>query len=162
MKRVPSDTPGRRRGALMHQLRGALGPSPEDVVGIDLPRHQLRALFIVDKHGPLSVGRLAQDTGASLASASSLADRLVRSGYLERQPDPADRRRVLLVVTRLGHEVVERLEARFHERFDRLVGAMSPDGRASLEAGLTDMIRAAQALGLLARPDQHPTHGDHP
>jgi DNA-binding MarR family transcriptional regulator len=146
MNHVPSDTPGRRLGALMHQLRGALGPSPEDVVGIDLPRHQLRALFIVDKHGPLSVGRLAQDTGASLASASSLADR----------------RRVLLVVTGPGHEVVARLEARFHERFDRLVGAMSPDGRASLEAGLTDMIRAAQALGLLARPDQHPTHGDHP
>ena len=162
MNRVPSDTPGRRLGGLMHQLRGALGPSPEDVVGIDLPRHQLRALFIVDKHGPLPVGRLAQDTGASLASASSLADRLVRSGYLERQPDPADRRRVLLVVTGHGHEVVERLEVRFHERFERLVGAMSPDGRAALEAGLTDMIRAAQALGLLARPDQHPTPGGHP
>jgi DNA-binding MarR family transcriptional regulator len=156
------DTPGQRLGGLMHQLRGALGPSPEDVVGIDLPRHQLRALFIVDKHGPLSVGRLAQATGASLASTSSLADRLVRSGHLERQPDPADRRRVLLVATGLGHDVVERLEARFHERFDRLVGAMSPEGRVALEAGLTDMIRAAQALGLRTPPGHHPTHGDQP
>lgn len=162
MNRVPSDSPGRRLGGLMHQLRGALGPTPEDVVDIELPRHQLRALFIVDKHGPLPVGRLARATGASLASTSSLADRLVRSGHLERQPDPADRRRVMLVATGLGHDVVERLEARFHERFERLVGAMSPEGRAALEAGLTDMIRAAQALGLRTRPDHHPTHGDHP
>lgn len=162
MSSADPDTPGHRLGELMHQLRGALGPSPEDVVGIDLPRHQLRALFIVDKQGPLPVGRLAEATGASLASTSSLADRLVRSGHLERQPDPADRRRVLLVATKLGDEVVVRLESRFHERFERLVGAMTPEGRAALEAGLSDMIRAAGALGLRTHPDHQATHGEQP
>ena len=76
----------------MHQLRGVAGPSPEDLVGIDLPRHQLRALFIVVKHGPLTVGRLAEATEASLASTSSLAERMVRSGHLQRRgrsPRPA-------------------------------------------------------------------------
>jgi DNA-binding MarR family transcriptional regulator len=138
-------------------LRSVVAPSPEDLVDIDLPRHQLRALFVVVKAGPISVGRLAELTAASLASASSLADRLVRSGHLERQSDPADRRRVLLAATPAGKEIAGRLEARFHERFERLVSAMSPAGRAALEAGLTEMIRAAGELGLgpVSEPHQH-------
>ncbi|MEA2027282.1 MAG: MarR family transcriptional regulator [Chloroflexota bacterium] len=149
---VDSSTP--RLGELMHQLRGLAGPSPEDLVGIELPRHQLRALFIVVKHGPLTVSHLAEATEASLASASSLAERLVRSGHLQREADPDDRRKVLLVATPQGREVAEQLESRFRQRFERLVEAMSPEGRSALETGLTDLICAADELGLRSR-DHH-------
>lgn len=155
-----ADGASARLGRLMHRLRGLASPSPEDLVDIDLPRHQLRALFIVTKHGPLSVSALAQATDASLASTSSLAERLVRSGHLRRRADPHDRRVVLLVATDQGEAVVDQLQSRWHARFDRLVGAMSPEGRAALEAGLSDMIRAAERLGLHADNDPH--HGDHP
>jgi DNA-binding MarR family transcriptional regulator len=137
----------------MHELRSVAGPSPEDLVGIDLPRHQLRALFIVVKHGPLSVGELADATHASLASTSSLAERLVKSGHLRREGDVNDRRKVLLVATAQGREIAEELSSRFNERFKRLVGSMSPEGRIALEAGLTDLIRAADELGLRSHPD---------
>ena len=156
-----ADETSRRLGELMHRLGTALGPSPEDVAGIDVPRHQLRALFIVVKHGPMSVGDLAAATHASLASTSSLADRLARGGYLERQPDPDDRRRVLLVATALGRETAETLQRRFHARFERLVLAMSPEGRAALETGLQDMIRAADELGVRTEPVHHHAPGDH-
>jgi len=148
-----------RLGQLMHQLRGVVTPSPDDLVGIELPRHQLRALFVVAKTGPVTVSHLAEATDASVASTSSLANRLVRSGHLERQSDPTDRRRVLLAATPAGREITDHLEARFHERFDRLIAAMSPDGRGALEAGLTDMVRAAGELGLNADPD--PAHHHH-
>ena len=149
-----------RLSELMHRLGSTLGPSPEDVADIDVPRHQLRALFIVANHGPLSVSALAQATHASLASTSSLADRLVKSGYLRRESDPHDRRRVRLAATDQGQETADRLMRRFHERFRRLVEAMSPAGREALEIGLVDMIRAAEALGL--RTDHHHPHpGDH-
>lgn len=152
--------PVHRLGKLMHQLRGTLAPSPEDFVGSDLPQHQLRALFVVDKHGPISVGGLAEATHASLASASSLADRLVRSGHLQREQDAGDRRVVLLVATPQGQAVTEELTSRFRARFERLVEAMTPEGRAALEAGLTDMIRAADELGVRSTDDpQH--HGGH-
>jgi DNA-binding MarR family transcriptional regulator len=157
---VKPDPTTRRLSELMHRLGSTLGPSPDDVAGIDVPRHQLRALFVVARHGPLSVGDLADAIGASLASTSSLADRLVKAGYLERQPDPEDRRRVLLITTAPGRETADTLMRRFHERFQRLVEAMSPAGREALEAGLIDMLRAADELGL--RTDhmhQHP--GDH-
>jgi DNA-binding MarR family transcriptional regulator len=142
----------------MHQLRGVAGPTPEDLVDVDLSRHQLRALFMLARHGPMAVGRLAGATGASLASASSLADRLVRAGYLERQADPDDRRRVLLVASERGRALVEQVMTRYRARFDQLVEAMSPEGRAALEAGLTELVRAADELGL--RSDIA-SHGDH-
>ena len=155
-----ADNAAHRLGQLMHQLRGLAGPSPEDLVDIDLPRHQLRALFIVAKHGPLSVSALAEATGASLASTSSLVERLVRSGHLCREADPADRRVVLLVASEQGEALVEQLTSRYHARFERLVEAMDPDGQAALEAGLKDLIRAAERLGL--QPGHHPHHGDRP
>ena len=156
-----ADEAPERLGQLMHRLGSALGPSPEDVSDIDVPRHQLRALFIVAKHGPMSVSSLAEASHASLASTSSLADRLVKGGHRERQPDPADRRRVLLVATPLGQETAETLQRRFHERFARLVQAMSPEGRTALEAGLQDMIRAADELGVRTEPVHHHAPGDH-
>ncbi len=146
-----------RLGKLMHRLRAVVGPSSEDFVDLELPRHQLRALLIVTRAGPIAVGRLAEMTESSLASTSSLADRLVRAGYLQRQADPADRRRVLLVTTPMGIETAGRLESRFHERFERVVGAMSDEGRSSLEAGLNDMMSAAERLGLAVGRDPH--HG---
>ena len=169
-RRVESAT--HRLGQLMHRLRGLASPSPEDLVDIDLPRRQLWALFIVTRHGPLSVGALADATDASLSSTSSLVERLVRSGHLRREADPRDRRVVLLSATEQGEDVVNRLQSRSHARFDRLVEAMSADGRAALEAGLTDLMRAADELGLLADeqadpdheppPSQDPQHGDKP
>ena len=50
MNRQHADSATHRLGQLLHRLRGLAGPSPEDFVDIDLPRHQLRALFIVTKH----------------------------------------------------------------------------------------------------------------
>lgn len=153
----PGPTP-HRLTELMHRLGSALGPSPDDVAGIDLPRHQLRALFVVVEHGPMSVSALAETIEASLASTSSLADRIAKAGYLERKPDPVDRRRVLLAATARGQETADMLMRRFHERFLGLVEAMSPDGRAALEEGLIDMIRAADELGLLTDHEHHHPH----
>ncbi len=111
-------------------------------------------------HGPLSVSALATATEASLASTSSLAERLVKSGHLRRETVPQDRRVVLLVATEQGERIVGQLQSSYRARFDRLVEAMSPEGRAALEAGLIDMIRAAEDIGL--RADHDPHHGDHP
>ena len=161
MTRPHPDATTQRLSELMQRLGSTLGPSHEDVADIDVPRHQMRALFIVANHGPMSVSGLAEAIDASVASTSSLADRLVKAGYLERAPDPDDRRRVSLVATDRGQVVADTLMRRFHERFERLVEAMSPAGRAALETGLADMIRAADELGLRADHPHHPHRGDH-
>ena len=116
---------------------------------------QLRALFAIAKHGPLSVSGLAEMMGASLASTSSLADRLVKAGYVSREADPADRRKVLLVVSSVGQEIVDQFAQRAHDRIDRLVRAMTPEGREALEVGLTDLVRATADVDPEGQPANH-------
>jgi DNA-binding Lrp family transcriptional regulator len=55
-----------------------------------------KALGVLDRLGPMSAGELGRHTGLAAASVTNLIDRLVAKGFLRREPDPLDRRRVLL------------------------------------------------------------------
>ncbi len=55
-----------------------------------------KALGALHRLGPMSAGDLGRHTGLAAASVTNLIDRLVAKGFLRREPDPDDRRRVLL------------------------------------------------------------------
>jgi DNA-binding MarR family transcriptional regulator len=55
-----------------------------------------KALGVLERLGPLSAGELGGRTRLAPASVTNLIDRLVAKGFLRREPDPIDRRRVLL------------------------------------------------------------------
>ena len=56
----------------------------------------LEALDILALTGPIPAGRLAALTGLSTGSVTALIDRLEAAGCARREPDPADRRRVIV------------------------------------------------------------------
>ena len=51
--------------------------------------------------------QLAEELGITAASTSALVDRLVRSGHVERHPDPHDRRRKVVALTDAGHRAMQ-------------------------------------------------------
>lgn len=55
-----------------------------------------KALSALDRFGPLSAGELGRHIGLAAPSVTNLIDRLEVRGFLRREPDPTDRRRVLL------------------------------------------------------------------
>ena len=59
------------------------------------PRH-MPVLRHVTLDGPISVTLLAERLGVTLAAASLMVSELDASGFVERAPDPADRRRTLV------------------------------------------------------------------
>ncbi|AZP19554.1 MarR family winged helix-turn-helix transcriptional regulator [Streptomyces aquilus] len=65
--------------------------------------------------GPVTTGRIAELTGLTTGSATRLVDRLERAGYVVRERDVVDRRRVL--VTTVPEKIVE-----FGRVWDRLGG----------------------------------------
>src|SRR5260221_5587048 len=73
---------------------------------LDISMQQLRAMYFLRDEEEISVGRLAELFGIGLPAASLLADRLVRSGYVERRDDPSDSRRGLLKLTCHGVPLV--------------------------------------------------------
>ncbi|PAZ12034.1 MarR family transcriptional regulator [Streptomyces sp. SA15] len=76
------------------------------------------------ERGPVTTGRVAELTGLTTGSATRLVDRLERAGYVVRERDAADRRRVLVAtvpekVAEFGR-VWERLGGGWTALFDDL------------------------------------------
>lgn len=61
-----------------------------------------RCLDVIDHHGPLPAGELATAAGLTTGAVTQVIDRLEAKGFVERTPDPEDRRRVLVGVTEKG------------------------------------------------------------
>jgi DNA-binding MarR family transcriptional regulator len=59
----------------------------------------LECLDIIAMRGPITAGELARASGLTTGAITGLVDRLERAGLTRREPDAADRRKVLLRVT---------------------------------------------------------------
>ncbi|HET9949933.1 MAG TPA: MarR family transcriptional regulator [Longimicrobiales bacterium] len=68
----------------------------------------LEALDVIFLRGEASPSELADATGLTSGATTALLDRLERAGYVERRPDPEDRRRVRV---RLIPEAIEPIQA---------------------------------------------------
>jgi DNA-binding MarR family transcriptional regulator len=87
-----------------------------------------------------TVNRLAELLAVTKQSASKLVDDMVRAGFLERDPDPDDRRRVRIVLSERGREVraTARRTSRTLER--ELARDVGDEGVAALRAGLLAFV----------------------
>lgn len=56
----------------------------------------LDCLSVIEIEGPITAGRLAEVTGLTSGAITGVIDRLERGGYVRREPDPDDRRRVVV------------------------------------------------------------------
>lgn len=103
---------------------------------------QAEALQLLDRYGPLSLGELGTLLIAEGGHPSRLVDRLVASGFVQRENSSDDRRRIEISCTPRGRELAR--AAREHkETFrawlqDRLEGADLGAATAVLETCLTD------------------------
>ena len=118
-----------------------------DAVGrvLELGPADLRCLdWLAD--GPKTAGEVARGAGLKSAATTALLDRLERRGLVERVPDDADRRRVLV-----------RMTAAAEREVGALYGPMVDEG-ADLFDDLTadDLERLARLLGrMTALTDRH-------
>src|SRR5215813_7245947 len=80
----------RRTGALFQLM----GQAAADRVGINAT--DLNCLNILSFHGEMTAGQLATETGLTTASITGVTDRLEEAGYVRRERDPKDRRRVVV------------------------------------------------------------------
>jgi DNA-binding MarR family transcriptional regulator len=76
--------------------------------------------------GPSSAADLAAEVGLDRSGVSRRATRLEEAGLVRREPDPADRRSVLLTLTDDGVRTVETMRARLAARIDASLGTWPP------------------------------------
>ncbi len=80
----------RRTGSLMQLMSQAAA----DRIGINAT--DLNCLNILSFQGHMTAGELARATGLTTASITGVVDRLEEAGYVRRERDPHDRRRVVI------------------------------------------------------------------
>ena len=91
----------RKTGSLMQLM----GQAAADRVGLNAT--DLNCLNILSFSGQMTAGELARATGLTTASITGVVDRLADAGYVTRERDPHDRRRVVvrLVLDRAVRDV---------------------------------------------------------
>src|SRR3984957_18244797 len=80
----------RKTGSLMQLMKQAAA----DRIGINAT--DLNCLNILSFSGQMTAGELARATGLTTASITGVVDRLEEAGYVRRERDPRDRRRVVV------------------------------------------------------------------
>jgi DNA-binding MarR family transcriptional regulator len=63
---------------------------------IGLSATEFECCDILGRVGAVPAGRLAELTGLTTGAITGIIDRLERAGYARREPDPTDRRRVII------------------------------------------------------------------
>jgi DNA-binding MarR family transcriptional regulator len=107
----------------------------------------LQFLLRRSKEGvPIGPRDLSTYLQISSASTTVLIDRLVRSGHVERQPHPSDRRALLLVPTVATDDEVRQTLGRMHSRMLAAAESLRPDELQTIIRFLDSMRDAVDAV----------------
>jgi len=111
--------------------------------GSALSAHQASILDHLDEVDPISMTSLAGHMGVTVATMSLAIDRLEAKGYVRRERDARDRRRVLLRATAAGVRVREAKSVLDPIRVEHVLGQLSPAERETALHGLALLARAS-------------------
>jgi DNA-binding MarR family transcriptional regulator len=109
-----------------------------------------RLLFALWVAGAQDPSRTAELTGMSRAAVSSLAKTLGAAGLVAREPDPRDRRSVVLSLTDEGAARLEKAFRAHNQREAEWARLLTPDELATLNGLLGKLAHAAQAQEWIA------------
>jgi DNA-binding MarR family transcriptional regulator len=115
----------------------------EDWTSLSLTRAQLRILALLQQEGPAAVGQLAGQLRVTLPSITATVDRLVQAGFVTREDDPNDRRRVINRLTPQGTALIERLQ---DGKRARLAAALERLDESEIESLTRGLLLLEQAL----------------
>ena len=101
---------------------------------------QFFALARLRERGELSQNRLGRLTAMDPATIQGVTRRLHDRGYIERAPDPNDRRRMVLKLSVEGHTVVERLLDGIDEVSGQILAPLAPDEREQFRSLLKRIV----------------------
>lgn len=103
-----------------------------------------RAVFTLWISGPLEPSKLAEASGMSRQAVSSLAKTLEQDGLVDRRTTERDGRSVVLSLTDLGAERIERVFVEHNRREADWAAALDPDERATLSRLLAKLADATR------------------
>ena len=125
-------------GSIMYNQRVA------DRVGLRLT--DMQCINVLDLMGPSTPGELARSTGLTTGGVTVMLDRLEKGGYVKREPNPRDRRSVLV---RLNPTRLKKMQAFYGEINERMLALLdeTPDLELRSVVDLFSKMNASRSAG---------------
>ncbi len=124
------------------RMEKALDRHQGDGDDLALSRAEFAALTTLAAAGPLRAKGLAAQLELSPSRVTRLCDELVGRGWIERKPDPDDRRAIRLELAPGGIEVLQQIERAGVQRIQRLLEPMKAGQRKALVDAVAGAVEA--------------------
>ncbi|HTW34572.1 MAG TPA: MarR family transcriptional regulator [Rhizomicrobium sp.] len=124
-------------------IAGSIFFNARTAESIGLGLTDMQMIHVLQLYGPSTPSSLATRTGLSSGGVTVALDRLERAGYIRREPNPADRRSLLVT---LVQDRIRKLEALYKDVESDARRALATLSRADLEATLR-FFDALSAVG---------------
>ena len=111
--------------------------------GLDMTIPQIRTLVLLERMGPLRMGNIAIYLGRALSATTTVMDRLVEKGLVDRVADPSDRRVVICQLSELGEQAITRFWRIGRERLQIVVDLLDEEQLETVVQGF-ELIRWAE------------------
>ena len=108
-------------------------------------RSDFAVLASLEEYGALSQADLGRRLGLDRNEVSGIVTRLASGGRVDRQADPADRRRNVVTLTASGRQYLEEIQRHADAAQDELLAGLSPTERRQLNELLAKLLRSHRA-----------------
>ena len=129
--------------ALIHRLADHHAP---EFLEIDVTMPQAKLLYLLGAGGDLHMSELVARLGVSLSTVSGLVDRVVDHGLASRREDAADRRQVVVGLTREGAAFIDRFRELNARQMREMLGLLDEAELRHVRGALAALDRAAARL----------------
>jgi DNA-binding MarR family transcriptional regulator len=109
---------------------------------LKLGRSDMRCLDLIAREGPLTAGRLAEDSGLTTGAVTFILDRLEEAGMVTRRRDTEDRRRVWVEMVPEARERLAGLQQPIAEEMRQVAQRFKADELALVR----DFMRQAKEV----------------
>jgi DNA-binding MarR family transcriptional regulator len=113
----------------------------ETVAPFQITPGQSRALDVLFRTGSLRLSDLSEKLHIAPRSTTEVVDALEERGFVERQPDPSDRRATLAALTADGEQAADALFAARRSEAEKFFGDLSDGDRVELARILSSLLK---------------------
>ncbi len=124
-----------------HTMMRTIGPEARKHSSSDLSMQQFRAMKTIEKHEGASLSLVSEHLGATLSATSKLVDGLVERGWVRRDIDEEDRRKLILALTDAGAEVMKSVHMEVITCLSNKLASLTPGECAMLNLAM-DILRS--------------------
>ncbi len=106
-----------------------------------MPLSHVEVLAMLYREGSLSVSQISQRFGIAKPNITTLVDRMIEEGLVERARSSIDRRVVNVVIRDAGRKRLESIYEHLEEHLHAWVGTLSADDLSDFHGALKTIVR---------------------